>query len=288
MASQFDSWESYFYPDTIDPLTGIGTLRNLYDERDARVLSRMEYTDTTVRAVQLGNGEVDVPRTFDGEHLRAIHRHLFQDVYEWAGEYRTVEMSKGPGRGFGEVKTGEVDRYLSDARQLVTSTDWAKISRNDFVATASTVFAYVNQAHPFREGNGRTSKVFMAHVAEQSPYRFDFARVSPEQWNAGSAMSRPDMFAYAPEPASLVPVFAAVTVERTAPPAAPDRAAQARSARPIPVPRPRRRSRHRSRAHRPGRRVPATAALRCRATAPMSVAIDREIPCSLTRSSPTS
>ena len=57
MASQFDSWESYFYPDTIDPLTGIGTLRNLYDERDAQVLSRMEYTDTTVRAVQLGNGE---------------------------------------------------------------------------------------------------------------------------------------------------------------------------------------------------------------------------------------
>ena len=238
MASQFDSWESYFYPDTIDPLTGIGTLRNLYDERDARVLSRMEYTDTTVRAVQLGNGEVDVPRTFDGEHLRAIHRHLFQDVYEWAGEYRTVEMSKGPGRGFGEVKTGEVDRYLSDARQLVTSTDWAKISRNDFVATASTVFAYVNQAHPFREGNGRTSKVFMAHVAEQSPYRFDFARVSPEQWNAGSAMSRPDMFAYAPEPASLVPVFAAVTVERTAPPAASDRAAQARSALSASYPRP--------------------------------------------------
>jgi cell filamentation protein len=85
VASQFDSWESYFYPDTIDPLTGIGTLRNLYDERDARVLSRMEYTDTTVRAVQLGNGEVDVPRTFDGAHLRAIHGHLFQDVYEWAG-----------------------------------------------------------------------------------------------------------------------------------------------------------------------------------------------------------
>ena len=238
MASQFDSWESYFYPDTIDPDTGIGTLRNLYEERDARVLSRMEYTDTTVRAVQLGNGEVEIPRTFDGAHLRAIHGHLFQDVYEWAGEYRTVEMSKGPGRGFGEVRSGEVDRYLSDARQLVTSTDWAKISRNDFIATASTVFAYVNQAHPFREGNGRTSKVFMAHVAEQSPYRFDFARVSPEQWNGGSAMSRPDMFAYAPEPASLVPVFAAVTVERTAPQAGPDRAAQARSALSASYPRP--------------------------------------------------
>lgn len=230
VASQFDSWESYFYPDTIDPLTGIGTLRNLYDERDARVLARMEYSDTTVRAVQLGTGEADVPRTYDGAHLRAIHGYLFQDVYEWAGEYRTVNMSKGPGRGFGDVTTGEVDRYLSDVQQLVTSTNWGELSRNDFIATASTVFAYVNQAHPFREGNGRTSKVFMAHVAEQSPYRFDFARVSPEQWNAGSALSRPDLYSYAPDPTSLVPVFAAVTVDRTAPPAAPDRAAQVRSA----------------------------------------------------------
>lgn len=70
----------------------------------------------------------------------------------------------------------------------------------------------------------------MAHVAEQSPYRFDFARVSPEQWNAASAMSRPDMFSYAPEPASLVPVFAAVTVERNAADAGPDRTAAVRSA----------------------------------------------------------
>ncbi len=262
MASQFDSWESYFYPDTIDPLTGIGTLRNLYDERDAQVLSRMEYTDTTVRAVQLGNGEVDVPRTYDGAHLRAIHGHLFQDVYEWAGEYRTVNMSKGPGRGFGDVKTREVDRYLSDVQQLVTSTDWGKLSRNDFIATASTVFAYVNQAHPFREGNGRTSKVFMAHVADQSPYRFDFARVSPEQWNAGSALSRPDLYAYAPDPTSLVPVFAAVTVERSAPQVGPDRAAQVRSALSASypgVPRPTRRGRPLSRAPRPAGAPPATA-----------------------------
>ena len=230
MASQFDSWESYFYPDTIDPLRGEGTLRNLFDERDAQVLARLEYGRTSGRAAQIGNGEVNIPRTFDGEHLRAIHGHLFQDVYEWAGEYRTVNMSKGPGRGFGDVKTGEVDRYLSDVRQLVTSTDWANISRNDFVAASATAFAYVNQAHPFREGNGRTSKVFMAHVAEQSPYRFDFGRVSPEQWNAASAMSRPDMFSYAPEPASLVPVFAAVTVERNAPDAGPDRTAAVRSA----------------------------------------------------------
>ncbi|MEV8136827.1 hypothetical protein [Microbacterium aurantiacum] len=70
----------------------------------------------------------------------------------------------------------------------------------------------------------------MTHVAEQSAYRFDFAKVDPQQWNEGSALSRPDLYAYAPDPTSLVPVFAAVTVERSAPQAGPDRAAQVRSA----------------------------------------------------------
>ena len=214
MADRFDDWPSYFYPETIDGLTGNGTLRNLYDERDARVLARMEYVETSGRAQQIESGAVAIARTYDGDHLRAIHRHLFQDVYAWAGEYRTVNMSKGIGRGFGDVKTGEVDRYLSDVHQLVTSTDWRQLDRNDFIAHSSTVFAYVNQAHPFREGNGRTSKLFMQHVAEQSRFAFDYARVTPEVWNQGSALSAPDLYSYAPDPRSLVPVFDAITVER--------------------------------------------------------------------------
>jgi cell filamentation protein len=68
------------------------------------------------------------------------------------------------------------------------------------------VFAYLNQAHPFREGNGRTSKVFMEEVAEQSRFTLDFSRVAPDQWNQASMLSRPDLLAYEPVPNSLVPV----------------------------------------------------------------------------------
>jgi len=214
VADRFDTWESYFYPETIDPLTGNGTLRNLYDERDARLLARNEYVETSGRAQQIESGAVAIAKTYDGAHLRAIHRHLFQDVYAWAGEYRTVNIAKGPGRGFGDVKTGEVDRYLSDVHQLVSSTDWRRLDRGEFVASAATVFAYVNQAHPFREGNGRTSKLFMQQVAEQSRFAFDYARVTPEVWNQGSALSAPDLYSYAPDPRSLVPVFDAITVDR--------------------------------------------------------------------------
>lgn len=221
MADGFDIWESYFYPETYNPQLGNGTLRNKFDERDFFELKDREYGQTARRGFELEAGMVDIPKTFDAEHVKAIHRHLFQDVYEWAGEYRTVNMSKGPGWEFGRVDNGEVDRYLSEVHQIATSTDWASISRNDFIATSATVFAYVNQAHPFREGNGRTSKQFMHDLAEGSPFQFEFDRVTPEQWNQASAMSRPDLDKHAPDPTSLVPIFHAISVEKPAPAADP-------------------------------------------------------------------
>ena len=124
MTPRFDTWESYFYPETIDPATGYGTLRNLYGERDARVLARLEYVETSGRAQQIDNGTITIARTYDGDHMRAIHWHLFQDVYEWAGQYRRVNIFKGPDRSFGDVLTGELDRYLHDIHQLITHTPW--------------------------------------------------------------------------------------------------------------------------------------------------------------------
>lgn len=92
------------------------------------------------RERQLTSGEVDVDRTYDAEHLRAIHKHLFQDSYEWAGEYRTVWMQKII--SFAEVQ--EIPRYLEDAGRLIHEADWSRMDRDQFVDQAATVFAYVN------------------------------------------------------------------------------------------------------------------------------------------------
>ena len=152
--ARFDTWESYFYPETYNPATGNGTLRNLFDERDDDVLRVLEYGSTAQRQRELNAEPTLVDRTFDAAHVRAIHGHLFGDVYEWAGKYRTVNISKGPGRAFGDVKTGEVDRYLVDVHRLVEGTEWGRLGREEFGERAAHVFAYLNQAHPFREGNG--------------------------------------------------------------------------------------------------------------------------------------
>ena len=165
------------------------------------------------------SGDVAFTRTYDAAHVRAIHRHLFQDVFEWAGEFRGVNISKGVGRGFGDVKAGEVDRLLEDVRARVAGTDWSVLDREAFGEKAAVVFAYLNQAHPFREGNGRAGKVFMEHVAELSRFTLDYGQVSPEVWNQASQLSRPNMFDYDPDPASLVPVFRAIAQPRTNDPA---------------------------------------------------------------------
>lgn len=216
MTARFDTWESYLYPPPDD-----GTLRNLFDERDPRVLHRLEHVEAAERYRELAAGEVAIARTFDAAHLRAIHRCLFGDVYEWAGEYRSVNLLKGIGRDFADVSTGEIDQYLTDVHSLVSATAWDSLARSAFVEQAATVFAHLNQAHPFREGNGRTSKLFMAHVAELSRFTLDYSLVTPDEWNQASMLSAPDLYSYEPVPGSLIPVFRAITLQRTGEPAGP-------------------------------------------------------------------
>jgi len=77
--------DPYVYPETT-------VLRNLRDIRDAGQLSKFEAIATTRRTVELEHEPVQ--GRFDARHLQAIHRHIFQDVYEWAGDFRTVNISK--------------------------------------------------------------------------------------------------------------------------------------------------------------------------------------------------
>jgi cell filamentation protein len=190
-------------------------MRNLFDERDRAVLRAREYIESGGRWQELKADPTLVDHTFDSAHVRAIHKHLFQDVYEWAGEYRTQNMQKqGTMRSFADVRTGEVDRYLADVHRLVEGTEWGGLDRNEFATAAANVFAHLNQAHPFREGNGRSSKVLMEHLAMRSRFELHFDRVEPAWWNNASEFSRPDLDKYEPVPDSLVPVFKVMAVER--------------------------------------------------------------------------
>ncbi len=80
------------------------------------------------------------------------------------------------GKGF--ARTGDIDVYLKHARRMVDAVDWPNADKQEFAVGAAKVFALVNQAHPFREGNGRTSKILMTQLAETSRFSLDFGAVS--------------------------------------------------------------------------------------------------------------
>lgn len=212
-AAHLERWKGYFYPETITE-NGDGVLRNLAGIRDPALAKNYEYWMTSMRQVQLDLGRAEVPHTYDVDHLRAIHRHLFQDVYDWAGEFRTVDMAKA-GKAFARVGERQFDQYLEDVTQHIAETPWPKLDQEQFAQAMAETFAPLNQAHPFREGNGRSTKVFLEHVAEQSRFTLNYDDVTSLEWKLRSQSSRPMDDGIVPRPEKIAPLFEHISSPRT-------------------------------------------------------------------------
>ena len=150
--------DPYVYP-------GSTVLRNLPGLRDQAGLARYEYRATWLRRIELYQSPVQ--GLFDLAHLCEVHRRLFQDVFDWAGELRTVSISKGSTTFFyGDWAMADqyVFGYLADGPLLHDG----PITDEVFVANISELLARINDLHPFREGNGRAQRAFLDQVAGHS------------------------------------------------------------------------------------------------------------------------
>lgn len=157
-------------------------LRNKFGIMDAAEFDQAERRLVAQRAAE------GIPTgSFDLHHLKAIHRHLFQDVYEWAGEIRSVELNKGGQqfqfRRFIETGMADVHKRLSDAKFF------RGLDRADFACEAARIMGDVNYVHPFREGNGRAQLFYLEQLAEQAGHALDLARLDPARWMEASRSS---------------------------------------------------------------------------------------------------
>ena len=115
----------------------------------------------------------------DFEHFCAVHRHLFQDVYEWAGQPRTVRISKG-GNPFCfpeniRIQANNLFGGLRRADQL------RNLDIQEFSVKAAHFLAELNVIHAFREGNGRAQLTFFALIADNAGHPLDFNKLDPEK-----------------------------------------------------------------------------------------------------------
>jgi len=167
----------------LDPETGI--LRNLVGARTQQELDALETDLSNARGHELLDSP---PRpTGDLDEFRAIHLQLFQDVYDWAGELRTVDIRKNSEGSQFFLPVVMIERAAGYAADELRSDDMLRgMERERFVERLSFHYDQWNYIHPFREGNGRTQRLFWSRIAEDAGWRLDWTRTTAEQNVAAS------------------------------------------------------------------------------------------------------
>ena len=152
---------SYKYLDSNHKYTDKnGVLYNLANIKDGKVLSAYESLKVSKRIEELYETPLEI---LDSNSLLTIHHYLFQDVYEWAGKTRTVNISKD-GKPFFERERFEMGfKYIDNL--ILEYKNISKTKRKKLAEKLAEILDNINFLHPFREGNGRTQREFLRLLA---------------------------------------------------------------------------------------------------------------------------
>ncbi len=165
-----EQWDNkYCYPNSnvLKNKMGITRETDLFDA---------ERQITSLQILRLKNQPI-VGR-FDFKHLKDIHKQLFGNIYDWAGKVRTVDISKGELFCLSQ----NIDMYANEIfAKLKAEKYLSETPEDEIVGRLSYFFGEINALHPFREGNGRTQRVFTEYLAAVAGYHLDFSKITPEE-----------------------------------------------------------------------------------------------------------
>ena len=150
-------------------------LKNKLGIKDEAQLDKAESEFASISMMELmDSGFSD----FSPSGVCKIHKAVFGDVYDWAGEYRIINIQKREpllaGKSVWYSNWEDIDRDLKAAWQKIDTVDWTHLSHDDFAKSVARLFPAIWQTHPFREGNTRTVVMLIALFAEQYGYYFDY------------------------------------------------------------------------------------------------------------------
>lgn len=167
----------YCYPNS-------NVLRNKLNITNQQDLFEAEKDLTFIRLQELQRRPIR--GSLDLEHLCAIHKYIFQDIYEWAGEIRTVEIGKGnlfcTTSCIYSFAKSVFDKYYY---QCFANKD----DEQEFVRVLSENYGDLNALHPFREGNGRTQREFARVLCLECGYDFDLSSTTHKAMLEASKVS---------------------------------------------------------------------------------------------------
>ncbi|MBC3936650.1 putative adenosine monophosphate-protein transferase Fic [Undibacterium rugosum] len=116
--------------------------------------------------------------------LRAIHFHIFQDIYDWAGELRTVDISKGSTR-FANIS--RIEPEAEKLFRLLAQEDYLiDLPRNQFLTRLAYYYGELNVIHPFRDGNGRAQRLLFEVISINAGYALRWEPIGRAEWVAAN------------------------------------------------------------------------------------------------------
>ena len=168
--SRYDADDTYCYP-------GTDVLRNKAEITTAEDLDAYEGELSTLRSIEIL--ENPIAGQFDLAHLQRIHLALFQDVYDWAGKIRTVDISRGNSR-FANARF--IESAANDIFNKLARENWLRgLDADTLSKRLAHYLSEINALHPFREGNGRVQRIFISQLSQSAGYQLDYSDLEQEQ-----------------------------------------------------------------------------------------------------------
>ena len=159
----------YCYPNS-------NVLINKLDIRDGNKL--YEYEKRIVSLKLLALQMQGITGNFNMQHFISIHKYLFEDIYDWAGKIRNVDISK---KGTQFAKAKEIEELASACFSRLKSENY--FMNQDFKPFVNNIvdfYCVTNILHPFREGNGRTQRIFISQLIRHAGYEIEFSKISAD------------------------------------------------------------------------------------------------------------
>lgn len=156
----------YCYPNS-------NVLKNKLNIEDEKSLDAAEREISGAKAVEFMRNPF--PEQLDFNYIKRLHKWLFEDIYDWAGETRKIDISKGNifcQHELIEVNAEALMNELKNENYLIDS--------KNIEERLAYYLGDLNTIHPFREGNGRVQRLFIAELARRVGRELDFSNISPK------------------------------------------------------------------------------------------------------------
>jgi cell filamentation protein len=168
-------------------IPGTKVLRNEFGVESADVLADLEFVATAGRMIGWWHELTTGRPSLD---VRTLHRHLFADVYSWAGELRTTELRRGASAFAWQsalaAGLARLDQAVEHVVNLGADQDGPRLEY-----ALARLYADFNQLHPFREGNGRVGALLLHGVTMRCGRVLDLSGLTRQEWYAAAADSMP-------------------------------------------------------------------------------------------------